>query len=411
MSAWLRNLLGLALVAGLAACGDDANAGRGSAGETTNGIWISGRIARVDGTPAAHVQVELADPKSTQVFRRDTTDDSGAYTLNAPFAGRFVVRGSADTSAAVQWVSVGEAPRQQVAPLAIAGPATLAGKLLQCPGDPTSLRVRLPGLDRETAVGTDSVWRASKVPAGWHLVQVIGSTGEDLGEMVASTYAPDPSGAVVSAGTPNLMSASRRVSTLLDDFETDEGQGRLTKLLDGSWWGRWNDTSMVYDSARTWASTNGLSTTSGAWKGKSLHATMRVAGAIVGHPTLVRSAGLQLKIGGREDVDPQSIWFSLSRVDSVVFLAKGSGTLEFRLRSRSRQNPSVTGAFRKTITLTSGWTRYAIASLDFSADAGLVWADAQAKDLHWVSTDPLTELWLDDIEFTGIRPSDLLATR
>ncbi|MBK8800757.1 MAG: carboxypeptidase regulatory-like domain-containing protein [Fibrobacteres bacterium] len=411
MIAWVRNLLVLALAAGLGGCGDGANAGRGSAGETTNGIWISGRIAREDGSSASRVQVELADPKSTLVYQRDTTDDSGAYALNVPAAGRYVVRGTVDSVAAVQWVSVGDAPRQQVAPLAIAGPATLVGKLVQCPGDPTKLRVRLPGLGRQASVGPDSVWRVAKIPAGWHLVQVVGSAGENLGEMVASTFAPDPSGIVVAAGKANLMPATARVSTLLDDFETDEGQGRLTKLLDGSWWGRWNDTSANFDSARTWAGTSGLSTANGAWKGKSLHATMRVGAAIASHTNLVRSAGLQLKIGGREDLDLQSIWFGLARVDSVVFMAKGSGTIEFRIRSRSRQNPSTTGSFRKSIVLTSDWTRHAIAASDFSADAGLEWKTSQAKDLHWVTTDPLAELWLDDIEITGLWPSDLLGTR
>lgn len=392
-------------------CGDGASAGKGSAGETTNGIWISGRISRPDGTPAARVQVELADPTSPLVFQRTTTDDSGAYSLEAPGSGRYVVRGSVDTLAAVQWVSVGESPRQQVAILKIDGPARLTGKLIECPGDLSKLKVRLPGLAREATVGTDSVWRVTGVDAGWHLVQVVGPSGENLGEMVASTYAPDPGGNIATTDKANLLAARARVATLLDDFDADEGQGRLTKLLDGAWWGRWNDTSMNFDSARTWAGTSGLSTTSGAWKGKSLHATMRVGAAIATHPTLVRSAGLQLKIGGREDLDPQSIWFPLSRVDSVVFMAKGSGTVEFRLRSRSRQNPSTTGSFRKTVVLTSDWTRHAIAASAFTADAGLEWKTSQAKDLHWVASAPLTELWLDDIEFTGIRPSDLLATR
>lgn len=403
----MKPIVGLMLGAmALQSCFDDPQSGRGSAGETTNGLWLEGKVERSAGLPAARAVVELLAPETTSVLSRDTADADGRYALALPRAGRYVVRAALDTAGIVQWVTVGNVGRN-LSSMALAGPARLRGKLLDCPADPAKLRLYLPGLAREVPVGADSMWQVANVPAGWHLVQVLDAAGANLGELVASTWAPDPKGQAQPTNPPNLVPVSGRVSTILDDFEADEGQGRLVKLLDGAWWGRWNDTSANYDSARTWAGTPGLSTSVGAWRGRSLHASMRVGAAIEGHPELVRTAGLQLKIGGREDLDPASVWYSLERIDSVVFWAKGSGRIEFVLRSRDRLDPTRTGTLRAVVDLSSEWTRIALPSGGFSSPEGLAWSRSQAKELWWTTRQD-AELWLDQIEFTGIRASDLL---
>lgn len=231
------------------------------------------------------------------------------------------------------------------------------------------------------------------MPAGWHLVRVSDASGI-LGEGMVPTW------------KPVLVRLSRDVRTLLDDFDGDEGQGRLTPLLDGAWWGRWNDTSAIPDSARTWAGTPGLATDSSAYLGKSLRVKMKVGAPLGADPTRVRSAGLVLKVGGLEDLDSASVWHPLEKVDSVVFVCKGTGTVEFQLKARDASTHAI-GLFKKRIVLDSAWTRVALVPGDFQVPAGLGWSTAQVRELYWVSGSD-AELWLDEVELSGVLPTELL---
>lgn len=387
-------------------CADERLAGKGAASETTNGIVLEGRLLGPDGSAAARTMVELSAPESDSVFSRDVTDDSGSYSLRAPGPGRFVVRTVSDSLGISRWLSVGATARQVVEPLKQSKLRRLSGRVILQGMDlpaPEFLVVRVPGTGRLARVRQNLTWVVDGVPEGWHLVRVVDSSGSVLGEAMASTY--DQLSLDSTGGC--LVAVSRRVSTLLDDFEADEGQGRLTRLLDGSWWGRWNDTSALYDSARTWAGTTGLATTDSAWSGRSLVADMRVGAPISGHLELVRSAGLQLKIGGREDLDSQSVWFPLARFDSVVFMAKGNSTVALHLVARSRLDRSLKGNFRIEFQPTSEWRRFAFAPSQFQADSGLAWDASDIRELRWVVRQS-ARLRLDDIELVGVRPSQLL---
>lgn len=399
------NLFLAALVAFLG-CADERLAGKGAASETTNGIVLEGRLLGPDGSGAARAVVVLSAPESDSVFSRDVTDDSGSYSLRAPGPGRFVVRTVSDSLGISRWLSVGRLGRQVVEPLKQSRLHRLGGTIV--PRDsglpaPEFLVVRVPGTGRLARVRQNLTWVFDGVPEGWHLVRVVDSSGRVLGEAMASTY--DQLSLDSTGGC--LVDVSERAATLLDDFEADEGQGRLTRLLDGSWWGRWNDTSAIYDSARTWAGTTGLATADSAWSGRSLVADMRVGSPISGHPELVRSAGLQLKIGGREDLDSQSVWFDLARFDSVVFMAKGNSTVALHLVARSRHDRSLKGNFRIEFQPTSEWRRFAFAPDHFLADSGLAWDASDIRELRWVVRQS-ARLRLDDIELVGVRPSQLL---
>lgn len=406
-----RSILFLAALVALVAfsgCADERLAGKGAASETTNGIVLEGRLLGPDGAAAARAMVELSAPESDSVFSRDVTDDSGSYSLRAPGPGRFVVRTVSDSLGISRWLSVGATARQVVEPLKQSRLHRLGGTIvLRDSGLPAPefLVVRVPGTVGVARVRQNLTWVFDGVPEGWHLVRVVDSSGRVLGEAMASTY--EATDVTANPGSGSRVAISNRVSTLLDDFEADEGQGRLTRLLDGAWWGRWNDTSAIYDSARTWAGTTGLSTADSAWSGKSLVADMRVGSPITGHPELVRSAGLQLKIGGREDLDSQSVWFDLARFDSVVFMAKGNSTVALHLVARSRLDRSLKGNFRIEFQPTSEWRRFAFAPDRFLADSGLAWNASDIRELRWVVRQS-ARLRLDDIELVGVRPSQLL---
>lgn len=404
----MNRLWGICLVVSLAllGCADERLAGKGAASETTNGVVLEGRLLGPDGSGAARAMVVLSAPESDSVFSRDVTDDSGAYSLRAPGPGRFVVRTVAESLGISSWLSVGSTARQMVEPLRQSKLRRLSGRVvLQGSGLPAPefLVVRVPGTAGVARVRQNLTWVFDGVPEGWHLVRVVDSSGRVLGEAMASTY--DQLSLDSTGGC--LVVVSQRVSTLLDDFEADEGQGRLVRLLDGAWWGRWNDTSAIYDSARTWAGTTGLAIADSAWSGKSLAADMLVGSPIPGHPELNRSAGLQLKIGGREDLDSQSVWFDLARFDSIVFMAKGNSSVELHLAARSKSDPSRKGNFRIDFQPTSQWQRFAFAPSQFQADSGLVWNAVRIRELRWIVRKS-ARLRLDDIELVGVRPSQLL---
>jgi len=399
----LAGWCGLVLWSG---CADERVAGKGAASETTNGVVLEGRLLGPDGSAAARVSVVLSSPSTDSVYSQDLTDASGAYSLRAPRPGRFVVRTATESLGVSRWLSVGGAGRQAVEPLKQAKLARLSGRVvLQGAGIPSgaSLVVRIPGMDGFARVRQNLTWVFDGVPEGWHLARVVDSSGRVLGEAMASTYdqiSLDSTGGCV-------LAVSERAATLLDDFDADEGQGRLTRLLDGAWWGRWNDTSALYDSARTWAGTNGLADADSAWFGKSLKVDMLVGAPVPGHPELNRSAGLQLKIGGREDLDSQSVWFDMTKIDSVVFMAKGDATVELHLVARSKSDNSRRGDFRVDFQATSQWQRFAFATSRFQADSGLAWSAAQVREVRWIVRKS-AHVWLDDIELVGIRPSQLL---
>jgi hypothetical protein len=404
----MNRLWGIRLAALLAfvGCADERLAGKGAASETTNGIVLEGRLFGPDGSAAARVAVALSAPETDSVYSLDLTDDSGAYSLLAPRPGRFVVRTATESLGISSWLSVGSTGRQAVEPLKQAKLRRLSGRVvLHGNGlpSPAVLVVRVPGMRGVVRVRQNLTWVFDSVPEGWHLVRVVDSSGRVLGEAMASTYdqiSLDSTGGCV-------VSVSERTATVLDDFEADEGQGRLAKILDGAWWGRWNDTSALYDSARTWAGTTGLTTAESAWSGKSLNAQMLVGSAIPTHPELNRSAGLQLKIGGREDLDSQSVWYDLSRIDSIVFMAKGNSTMELHLVARSKTDISRKGNLRVEFQPTGQWQRFSFATGRFQADPDLAASAVQIRELRWIVRKS-ARFWLDDIELVGVHPSQLL---
>jgi len=382
-------LTGLALL--LAACASEDLAGRGVAGETTNGIRVRGTVQDSAGAALSGAQVRLVEPLTARSLDSGIADGNGSWELEAPAVGRYVVTARRDSVSVLQWVSLG-AGSQTAAAMSVAKGKLLTGSVTGGIS-PAGLTISLPSLGLTGIVQSDSSWSMPGVPAGWHLVRVSEPSGV-LGEAMVSTWKPE------------AVRLSRLPRTLLDDFDGDEGQGRLTRLLDGAWWGRWNDTSANLDSARTWAGTPGLATDSSAFLGKSLRVTMKVGAPLVADPTRVRSAGLVLKVGGREDLDSASVWHPLGPVDSVVFQCKGTGTVEFQLKARDAATHAI-GLFRKSIVLDSAWTRVALVPADFQAPSGLSWSTAQLRELYWVAATD-AELWLDEVELTGVRPTELL---
>lgn len=380
----------------MAGCADRV-AGKGVASETTNGIEVSGVLRDSLARPLAGRMVELRDPDRDLTLADGRTDAEGSWRLLAPRPARYLLRSLGDSVGAILWITVGVADRQAAPPLTASRLRVLRGRIASGPVDPVGLAVRLPGAGSTGIVLSDSSFSIPGLPDGWHFATFHDpATGATVGEAAFSTW--------------NTLAVHLPLDTRvrLDDFEGNQGESRLQPLLDGAWWGRWNDTSMIADSARTWAGVTGLYADSATRLGRSLRVPMLVGEAISGRPDLVRSAGLVIKLGGVENLDSASVWHSLSRVDSIVFWAKGSGTIQFRVKSRSSVDPLQAGHFQTEFVLTSSWVRHAFAPGDLPSAEGLDWRTSQARELQWTSRDAIADLWLDDIELAGVAISDFL---
>lgn len=391
----MKTFLVIAVAVLLGACGDDRVAGKGVASETTNGTVVSGVLLDASGAPAARVRLDLRDPAADTLVDFDTTETDGSWSMRAPQPGRFLVWSVSGAAGVSTWVSVGGQASRSVGPLAQAALRPLAGRIRGWQ-DGGNLVVRLPGLGLEAEVLPDSSWVFPGVPQGPHLVRVVSPSRGVVGEAAVSTW------------TTDTLLLDPSPSVLLDAFEGTQGQSLLQPILDGAWWGRWNDTSMVPDSARTWLGTSGLSTDSGAWSGRSLRVPMSVGDTIPSRPDLQRSAGLQLKIGGDESADSGSVWHDLSILDSIVFQAKGAGSFALRLKVRQRSTPTRAGWLSAPFVLSAGWTRFVFRPSDFASSEGLAWSDAQVREILWVTRDSSADLWLDDIRLHGPHLTDLL---
>lgn len=146
-------------------------------------------------------------------------------------------------------------------------------------------------------------------------------------------------------------------------------------------------------------------TDSSAWNGHSLHVGFRLAG----------NPAAQYGIVGITVGDGVS-GHSFADLDSVVFEAKGKGTIRFEF-----QNEDIMYKYRdwrhfsRTFALDSSWTHIAIPVRDLvlSPDSpaykqGLTWAEASRKmvNIIFLSDDP-SELWLDDVSFYGLSVRDM----
>jgi hypothetical protein len=393
----LRNILVLAFcfVWGLLFlnCSDNQLAGRGAASETTNGE-ISG-VLLLHEEPAAGRVVELRKLVSESgdwVVGRDTTDEEGAFAIEVEQPGRYLLWSLSDSSGLNYWVSLGKDVYNAGA-LNLTRLISLKGRVQGAGTDSVleNFRITLAGLDKEVD-GKDSSFVLSGLPEGAYLVQVRGDSS-----VVAEVLVEDEG----SSDTAFLetISVSEVPSVLIDDFEGPEGFSALHSLLGASWWGMWNDTA-----GGQWMNTAGLNTDSSAFSGKSLHAVLYADSGNASDGAR-NSAGLQIKLGGEEELDSNLVWYDLRNVDSLNFRAKGFGEFQFMLRVRNGVSRTYLHA---AFSLEEEWREFVFRPDDFSGSSGFEWDDCDVREIVWKTYNSSSEIWLDEIRMHGLLLTDLL---
>lgn len=384
-------LAGLVLLAG---CSPDRSAGGGGfEGET---VALSG-IVQHRGHMLADASVSFVAVGSNAVVRSTRTDSLGGFTLLLPAASSrgFVEARSGDTALVRQLVDgIPDAPL-----FLVAAPAIL-----------WSARATLDGL-----------------PAADASLQVVGSTAkascDSLGRftMIRMTTGKEWGTVRLRDGTTrdvefppvsdSLLPLPVRPSILYEDFDDGDARTSLGTLIGSGWWFAITDRDLGGRSevAPPSALTD-IRTAIGpddAWKGNSLSIrflvdqTMPVYYAIVG--TVIAH---------------DSDWLDLSTLDSITFMAKGSGTVrvDFATRANLEPTPDSLGYFGSDVVLASSWTRVAVRKQDIAAQPGsrpalqgIDWAEAsrQTRNISF-SVKDTAAIQIDDIVLHGPTLSELL---
>lgn len=397
----------LALILLFLACSDDQQA-KGVTSETTNGGKMLGRIMADGNTPAKGARVRLLkeDPHSPDsmqiVLAQDSTDSNGQYVLeyeDTLWKGNVLVVADWKEQSCMKRSSLSRGDTLQ-----LATPQKMQGKVLrEAESNPTEdLEAYLLGLGFKAPVNAEGVFSFEKIPEGTWVVRIRNAvSGKLLGESAKQTV-PETSNIVTSLST---ASNSR---TLLDDFEISSGASLLHSLHGDAYWGIWRDSSIVnpgwlWEFKPEFYQKDSLS----EW-GQSIHVNLTPVG------DSTRSAGLSLTIGGYAKT-VAGCWHNMDQLDSVRFMAKGSGTLWFGLVVRSYADSVNNGRFSKTIELTDKWTEYAF-SLDedlpyvpetWSSQQSILRSDARLGMIRWQASKS-ADLWLDNLVLTGMWPTDFL---
>lgn len=379
----------LALVWG---CGSDRSMG-GFGSETTNGVEVSGIS-----DPSLRVTARSLD--GTGSVREVVADEDGNWRMELAPGGwgisavqngrgmqRSVVLDSGDRPFRLGQVSLGAL-------------GALEG---QAGAGMGGARVELPAVGRVATVAADGSFRLDSVPTGGQLVRLRAG-----GSVKAE--------ALGAAGAVCRFDPTSK-GLLLDDFDDGDDRTAVADLLGSSWWlvqsgadsGR-NLTPRPVDSLGF----GRYLTDSAAWSGKSLHAT--VSPAAPADSDL--EAAFMMVLGSRGSPDEPEQVHDLSRSDSVVFMAKGTGTarLELWAYPKGTFSPSNLGANRvllvAPIALPTAWTRMAVAWRDLrlgdldGQPVGSDFARYRVLKLTWVASR--ADLWLDEIRIPGVLPSLLL---
>jgi len=395
----LKPLLGLSVAVLLASCGASSElAGTGVASETTNGLVIRGQVCDAASNGVPRARVELRSVASDSLASHANSDTNGNYELAAVQSGRYLLSSRDAGLGASRWLSLGPLVRESGAePLLLRPQAPLRGKVSGSLPPLQGLMVHIQGTTRRTLVSTDSSWSIDSIAAGTYLAKLTDATGKLMAEQLASTNAE------------SSLSYDTVASILIDDFEGLPTASRLHDLLDGAWWGMWNDTGATPATSRVWSGVNGnYNATAGAYSGHSLHAALKIGPSFAEAPGISRSAGLQVQLGGRDDLDPDGTWFPTAKVDSIVFMTKGSGTFRFEVKARMAGQSGTAGIFWTEFVLTPNWTRHAFSPRSLSAPAAMTWDTSRMHEFYWTTTDSSSEIWLDDIRLIGLHSSDLL---
>lgn len=374
-----KKLGGLMVCAALSllACSQEYSGGFGS--ETTNGVALQGSA---DSGATVAVRSITGTITDQQVYY-DTVGDDGVWEIKVPKGG-YLVELREDDLAGTENVVVLETDTViDVGTVVVARPTRIRGKIVNATltkklaTAAPAQKVVVYGLGLVTDVAADGSFEFDGVPVGKY---VLGLQFNGKIQTEAMVEADDETVNAIDPGQTGIV---------LENFDDGDNNNLLGDFLAGGSWLNWLH--------RDKGDITGYLTTEDAYSGKSLRA---VADTVDGDLLMILgSRGVEWEDG-----------FDLGASDSVVFYAKGSGTVTFSVWARHAVCTGDWQRLEKPVVLTGKWTRYALAWRDLEyngAPLGDIWSEWIVLKLTWKL--PLkSELWLDDIQLPDLSPSELL---
>jgi hypothetical protein len=396
-------LLGIGLL--LAGCEFFGGSGGGSSSETES--TVAGQVRYADNRPVVDAKVTMVTASASgdtlslgeTGLRETVTDTFGRFSFGALPTGLFRLEARMDGDGFSQSnainISVPEKPEHILLP-----PQTLTqsqgieGSLINLVGEGVRANISLYGSNRKTV--TDSLGKFSllNLAEGIHILRITPVTST-LGSLELATRA---------GGNLGKLSLSGNNAIHVSDFEDPFLETPFSPVFGKGYWYAQDDHaeggSSTFSPMTIQQNFSSALTDSGAWQGKSLHVEFKVNNARAESYALV-----SFSVGGSR------LGYNFSALDSLVFMAKGTGSIRFEFQTFPVINQFKDWRhFKKNVALTSTWTRISIPKTDLllaidspARKAGLDWAIAgkQVVNVVFVANDP-ADFWLDDLVFYGM---------
>ena len=373
-------------------CGSNSDVA-GSSLETENSVAFSVHFA--DGTPAARTKVLVRSASylagtntSNDTFVDAETDDNGVLKIKTMNVGFYVVEARNDSLKGFKKIEITEADTGLIEmPLRIQKPGALNGKV-NLPDGTAGVTVSVRGLDYSVQTDTSGSFAFKSLPEG--KLEVVAFLYSD------STY-KDENGWESHLENMRIIgskSADIKSKKTVDSFEIGEPEPFYALFAD------------FEDGTRGWQT--GVSEYAKA-KLKSEQVDDREGW--VAHFSSVNDSVLNWALMGFAFEDP----VDFSNLDSVVFWAKGTDhiSVSFDVNADSTEDVE-TGKSWTHLELDSVWTRYCVTPADMidSSDTNgnnLGWDAVKTHVTHFslFSGPGTSEFWIDDIEFFGIKKSQV----
>jgi hypothetical protein len=398
----LKLVPGMACLWTLLAC---EMGGGGSSSETESSI--AGELRNPDNRPAVAARVSLVpgnrfgDSVSTDPpgSLETLTDSNGRFEFRNVGDGLYLIQGRAwlDESALGTQFRVeveGEPASIRLEPRNLAPTLSAAGRIVHPSGGSPMASLYLYGTGGRFATDPQGGFTLADLPAGLQLLRIV---PEDpaLGPYELAFR----SGMAVGEVTPAPEKILR-----VADFENGMNETPFAAAFPrGTWYA---DEDLDFSARSTFSPSSirqnfgSAYTDSGAWRGRSLHVNFIMQGS-----PAAAYAAIGYNLGRSEP------GYDLTALDSVVFMAKGSGKVRMEFQTRPvLEKYGDWRHFAKEITLSPAWTRISIpiAAMALAPGSpalkdGLTWAAAgkQVVNAIFIADNP-ADLWLDDLLYYGM---------
>lgn len=371
---------------------DPSQGGGGFEGET---LALSGSATH-SGRALAGASVSFQDLRTNANLGRTTTDAAGNFSMRLPKNSKgFLEIQSGDSALSRKLID--NTPAMPIS-VTTETPFRWKGRLTNSGSPVAGAALRIVG-------ATDSVKSSSD--GGFLLLR-----SATVHEWVAIRLTDGTSRILLLPSlSDSILALPDHDSVLLDDFENPDNRSRLGSAIGSGWWFV-NDDSLSQGSSKAYPT--GITynirpayTDSDAFEQTSISVRFDVDRSKVVH---YGQLGVLLCDSGT--------YMDLSGVDSITFMAKGTGSVRLIFGTRLSMEPTIDpfGMTGANLALPGSWTRMVVRRSDIvqavgsrSANQGISWA-TESKTVRTMVFffDASGSLQLDDIVFHGPELADLV---